>query len=386
MSSDIRFAAGAFVLAAAVFAAPLAKAAPANVAAGFPDWTNVDKKHHMYGRDLTASDLRHKFTVVVEMDAKDRETGKKQIETIVPLLWLNSFHHSSTIQWDTYVMPRNVQVVVACFGMKDAAELTAAISLYSKEAKGSTPFGYVNPPFYSGLTFPGAPSGAGKRPFFYVMGPEGTTPLISGTVDAKSPAAIKASIAKVKLPKWVPFFGSVGEPTHFPTLKKAIDPAKPKLAAEMPKLKKGIASKDPEVAKEAQILYDAIEQTKSDLIYKIRFEIGAAPHVAAYDIERLVKFWPSEKKNVTSVMERLKAKPEIAKAAQMYVKMRTWADPDFAPKNAGEAKKIVAELNQMKALLDKMADNAKDTDVQGAASLVGAEIDGLIETIPSKVK
>jgi hypothetical protein len=33
-----------------------------------------------------------------------------------------------------------------------------------------------------------------------------------------------------------------------------------------------------------------------------------------------------------------------------------------------------------------MADNAKDTDVQGAASLVGAEIDGLIETIPSKVK
>ena len=388
MTSRARIAAGAVALAAAFLAAPCAKAAPANVAAGYPDWQNVDKKHHLYGRELCPSDLRHKFTLVVEIDAKDREAFVGQIKAVSSLLWQNSYNYKHGTVWDSYVVPRNLQVVVSSFGVKDPAEMVACLAQYSKSlpAGSSSPFSYCRVPIYAGVTFPEAPDGSGKRPFFYLMGPEGTTPLMSGAVDGKTAAAVKARYGKEKKPQWTPFFGTVGEPKHFTTFKKALDPAKPKLAAEMAKLKKGIAARDPEVAKEAQILYDAVEQAKSDLAFKIMVEAQEAPHVAAADVNRLTALWPAEKKNVAAVMEKLKANPELFKAAQMYVKTRVWADPEFVAKNAGETKKILNELNQMKSTLEKMAENSKDLKVQSAASLVGAEIDTLIADIPSKVK
>jgi len=386
MPNNAKIAAGAIALAAAVVAAPFAKAAPGGVAAGYPDWTNVDKKHRLFGRDLCPSDLRHKLTLVLEIEPKDRDECVSNFKDITKLMWQNSYVQKHGTLWEEYVMPRDVQVVVSCFSIKDAPEMVAAVAQYNKGVTGSSPFSYCNIPVYSGLTFPGAPSGAGKRPFFYLMGPEGVEPLLSGKIDGKTVDAVRTKISKTKKPAWMPYFGTVPEPKHFASLKKALDPAKPKLAAEMPKLKKGMASKDPETAKEAQILYDAVEQARSDLVFKISQEFSSAPHVAACDIERLVKFWPSEKKNVAAVMEKMKAKPEMAKAVQMYVKTRPWANPEFTPKNAGESKKIVAELTGMKATLDKMAENSKDPVVQGVASLVGSEIDTLIEDIPTRVK
>jgi hypothetical protein len=61
-----------------------------------------------------------------------------------------------------------------------------------------------------------------------------------------------------------------------------------------------------------------------------------------------------------------------------------WADPAFVPKNAAAAKKIVAELNKSKKLLEKLKES-KVMIVQNGASMLDAEIDELISSIPSKV-
>jgi hypothetical protein len=160
---------------------------------------------------------------------------------------------------------------------------------------------------------------------------------------------------------------------------------KPKpLTPVMAKIKRAIASKKAEVAKEAQILYDALEQTRSDLVFRIRAEAAACPHRAAYDIQQLLKFWPTEKKRIADYADKIKSIPEAGQLARIFVQMMEWADPAFVPKNAAAAKKIVAELNKSKKLLEKLKES-KVMIVQNGASMLDAEIDELISSIPSKV-
>ena len=135
---------------------------------------------------------------------------------------------------------------------------------------------------------------------------------------------------------------------------------------------------------EAQVAYDALSQTRSDLLFRIRLEARACPHRAYYDFQQLVKYWPSEKKKLDDVMARLKAIPDAEKLSKMFCKAMTWSEPDFECKNAGEAKKIVAELKKMKTQLAKMKES-KVIVVQNGALLLDSQIDTLVETIPDRV-
>lgn len=384
--------AAALAAASAQAAGPAAgKADP--VAEGYPVWTGVSDKSHVMGRMITPSDLRHKFTVVVEIDANDVDKAKEQLGVAADLCALNSFRGvEESFNWARQELPRDSFVLVSYFG-KDASVLSEAMK--TKDVTLSARLNAMKRsliPVYRDVTFEGAPDGAGKRPFVYVMGVEGKTPIYSGEATSKSVSAIRAAISKSKSAltesgwKWRRFYGSVDEPKFFKSLSKTLVPSKAKpVAAEVAKLKKGITSKNADTAKEAQILFDALEQTRSDLLYRIALEAPACPHRAAYDMQELLKFWPGERKKVATYAEKLKSIPDADKLARIFARVSEWADPAFECKNAGEAKKIVAELNKMKKDLEKLKES-KVIVVQNGALLLDGEIDDLISLMPSRVQ
>ena len=152
----------------------------------------------------------------------------------------------------------------------------------------------------------------------------------------------------------------------------------------MQKIKKGILSKDSDVAKEAQILFDAIEQTRSDLVYRISIETVVCPHRALYDLSLLSRYFPSGKKDVSAYVEKLKANPDAAALGEILKDVLAWSDPEFKCKSKSEAKKIVTKLNAMKKNVEKLK-GSKFLSVQNGAFMLSGEIDQLIENIPMKV-
>jgi len=84
-------------------------------------------------------------------------------------------------------------------------------------------------------------------------------------------------------------------------------------------------------------------------------------------------------------MQKLKAVPDAEKLAKIFTKLMTWADPEFVCKNAGEAKKIVAELEKkIKPQLAKMKES-KVIIIQNGALIIDSQVDELISSIPSRV-
>ena len=381
-----------FLALLSAFAVACAVAAQAPVAEGFPAWKSLDERDYVWGRNIVPSDLRQKVTIVVEIAPEDEKSAQAQLLAAASVVSQDSFADiGHSVVWSHYKMPRGVSVVVSDCGSKDSADLIRGV-VKSKDkdlSKKLETFKRVKVPIYKGITFPGAPEPTeGKRPFAYVMGHSGVEPLYAGPIDAKGLAALKAAVktAKSKLPKWRPFYGFVEEPQHFKGLETLLDPKKPKpLASELSKLKKGIQDKNPEVSKEAQILYDAIEQTRSDLIARISMEVWSCPYRAAYDVTELTKYWPSEKKSVARYINTIKSVPDAEKLGVMFGKIVAWADPSFECKNEAEAKKIVAELGKMKKALEKLK-SSKNMTVQGGAMALEGEVDELMETIPSKVE
>ena len=375
-----------------VLAAVAAHAAPDPVAEGFPAWGGVLEKNYVFGRTLTPSDLRHKVTVVFEIAPTDEKSAKAQLRAaadVAKMDSLSSLGHS--VAWERQEMPRGVTVVVVDCGGKESSDLVLGALNNSKDddfKKDLSYFKSAKIAVYRDVSFPGAPQAPdGKRPFIYVMGPAGTEPVFSGAYDNKALSDAKAAVAKAKksLPQWRPFYGPIAEVQHFKSLSGAFDPKKPKpLAAEVAKLKKGLLSKDPEVATEAQVLFDSIEQTKNDLVLRISLEAATCPHRAAYDIAELTKHFPGEKRKLAKYLAMLKAVPEAASLGRMFGDVMTWSDPGFECKNDAEAKKIVAKLNQMKKSVEKMK-NSKDIKVQNGAMMLESEIESLIDAIPSKV-
>ena len=57
-------------------------------------------------------------------------------------------------------------------------------------------------------------------------------------------------------------------------------------------------------------------------------------------------------------MAKIKSVPDAEKLAKIFTKVMVWADSDFVCKNAGEAKKIVAELEKkIKPQIAKMKES-----------------------------
>lgn len=358
------------------------------VAEGYPDWQGVVDKNYVTGRMICPSDLRQKVTIVLEI-----ENCANLSNLLVQAGGLT--HQARTpygYTWEQGGLQRNAIFLVSVRNKKDTATIIDTIKKLGKAGTEWDLAGiYLNweVPFYENVTFVGGPDTAGKRPYFYVLGPGGSTILSQGTVSEKSVkeavAVIQKELAKLKNAEtpWIPFFGSVPEPKYFPQVAKTLDEGKPLPPLEKALLKE-VQSKDPEKAKEAQILYDALNQTRSDLIQRVIMESSTAPHVAYSDIQKVLKYWASEKKRFEDVLKRIEADPDMKKMAKIFAQVLVWEDPKFTCKNAGEAKKIVAELKKMKKILDKIGDS-ENVFVQNAAALTGAKIDELVDLIPTKV-
>lgn len=373
-------------------AAPAGKGDP--VAEGYPDWQGLSAKSYVIGREISPSDLRHKATIVVEIQPND----KLQEQLVLAARFVGSTGLSTLefgANWETLELPRNATVLISNRGggrEKDHEAIKAALKYKGEDVSVSAALSSIRSmgcSVYDDVTFTGGPDSTGKRPYVYVMGPEGKEPLCQGELNEGMVKTVNAAIAKAKKQiaswetKWHPFYGNIDEPKFFPALAKTIEKGKP-LAPVEKALLKDVVAKDPEKAKEAQILYDALNQTRSDLVMRIKMEVAACPHRAYYDIQQLVKFWPAEKKRLEAAYAKLKAVPEAEKLAKMFIKLKTWGDPEFTCKNAAEAKKIVGELNKMKKDLEKMKES-KVIVVQNGALLMDIQVDEIISLIPSKV-
>lgn len=366
-------------------AAPAAKVEP--VAAGFPQWQGISPKSHIRGREITAADMRHRATVVVDVD-DNADLHKQLLEAagLIQLTGLVSLGFEGG-NWETMVLPRDVLIVVSCHGLlKNPDALKTALKSAGTEEAALSGFSTAMVPFYENISFVGGPETEGKRPYIYVMGPTGTEPLSQGKLDGAGVKAARAAVnkakAKLKETPWKQFYGTE-DPEKFPAVSAAIAKGKP-LGPVAAALQKDVLSKDAEKAQAAQIVSDALSQARSDLLFRIRLEARACPHRAYYDFQQLVKFWPSEKKKLDEVMQKIKLVPDAEKLAKMFSKAIVWADPNFVCKNAGEAKKIVAELKKMKPALTKMKES-KIIEIQNGALLLDAQVDELMSSIPSRL-
>ena len=378
-------------LAMALFAGP---PAPEPVADGYPDWQGLTAKNYILGREVSPSDLRHKVTIVIEIEPNEKL--QEQLMEGYPLAQASavSMPESGAEAWE---LPRNVIRVVSCRGFTSHKQVEEALTVRKADQERSTKLGAyrgLGGCCYDNVTFTGAPDSTGKRPYVCVMGPTGTEPLWHGPLNAAGVKEARAAMAKglkeIKdwEPQWRPYFGNIAEPQFHPQLAKALEKGKTaKLAPLEPVAKSILANvkaKDEAKAKEAQVLYDALIQTRNNLVVKINMEAGKSPHVAVADLQDLLKYWPAEKKHVEKALGRIKADPELDSLGKLYLKVRTWSNPEFTCKNAGEAKKIVAELTKAKKTLEKLKES-KSIPVQNAALIIDMGMDDLIASMPNRV-
>ena len=391
---------GVLLLAATALAAPGGKPAP--VAEAYPDWQGFTAKSHISGREITPSDLRHKITVVIEVEANTNLQA--QLINAGGLAARGNFQAAFDAPgWETLEVPRDNASLVIVHGAKSHDQVLEAMTpkkgddkmrqgLAAYAANGLPGQGC---PTYEDVTFTGAPDTEGKRPYAYVLGPAGKEILAQGPLNAETKKAITAAIQKAKKemdawdPKWAQFTGNLPPEKIHPSLAKALAKGRSGKLSPLEPVAKGLVkwvlSKDAESAKTAQIQYDAIYQARSDLVQRIQLEAIQCPHRAAYDIAELIKYFPSEKKRVEESAAKIKSRPEYAMLAKVFGKLKMWSDPNFAPKNAAEAKKITQELNNMKKKIAPIKDQATNIVAQNGAMVIDMMIDEVLSLIQSKV-
>ena len=374
-------------------AASVATAAPQKdpVADGFMDWEGLTSKNFLMGRLLTPSDLRHKAVVYIVLDGEKLTNDK--VPDLYPLSSIAQMPADHLTQWETEELPRSKIVVLSVrnFGAKKTPADFAALFKPPKGAETSELTKYTSwvsnkAPFYRDVHPVGETEmAADKMPYVAVYGGEGTEPLYSK--EKWSAADVKGLRAAVKkavdgLGEWKAPLG-VAEPQFYK--KVAADFAKGKPAQGLlAQLKTGIKSKNPEQAKEAQIMFDALNQYRSDLVLRIQLEFSAAPARAYYDFQTLVKYFPAEKKRLQSVDAKIKANKEIGALGKIFEKILLWSQEDYVCKNKGEANKNVQELKKYKKMLESLA-NSENAQLQGEAMLFQTQIDTLIDLMPTKV-
>lgn len=381
------------VVAAALLLAGAANAAPArgdSVAEGFMDWEGLNSKNFLSGRTITASDLRHKAVVYVVLD------GAKLTNATIPgyfdLLSLAPMPASHVTQWETQELPRDriVAVSVRNIGKATPKEFAAVLAPPKDAATALTArfatFGSNRVPFYRDFSAVGEEGlGEDKLPYVAVYGGSGTEPLyVKEKWSAAEMKSVREALKKAVagLEAWTPPLG-VAEPQFYK--KVASDMAKGKPAQSLiPQLKAGIKSKNPDQAKEAQIMFDALNQYKSDLMLRIPLEFHSAPARAYYDFNVLMKNFPAERKKMQAIDAKLKANKELSALGKAFEKILLWGKDDYVCKNASEAKKNVQELQKIKKTLELLS-NSQNAQLQGEAMLFLSQVDTLIEVMPTKV-
>lgn len=365
-------------------------AAPVPVADGFVDWSGISPKSYLFGRTITPSDLRQWTVVYVVVDA---EAFAGQVRMLAPLAGLMPLPQGHATQWETAELPHDGIVVFSVRNAKGTDAKSFAQTLRPpKDAEAAVAGQYVvygqnMVPFYKDLAPVGADElTADKLPYVAVYGASGTDPLYTKEKYAAGDfKAVRAAVDKAKklLPAdWTLPLG-VREPQYYKQVPALVAKGKPASAA-LKILAAGIKSKDAEQAKEAQVMYDALNQYATGLKLRIGLEHHAAPARAYYDLQTLVKLFPSEKKKMQAIDQKFKQNKELGSLGKIFEKLMLWSRDDFVCRNAGEAKKIVAELQKYKKTLESLAESP-NAQIQGEAMLFAAQLDALIETIPTKV-
>lgn len=369
-----------------------AVAAPDPVAEGFVDWTGVTDKNYLFGRTLTPSDLRQWTVVYVVVDAETFAGGKvKELASLANLMPLPQAHAT---QWETAELPHDGIVV---FSVRHADKGTDPKAFAARfrppkdaeqaEAQVYSTYGRNLVPFYRDLAPAGeAELSADKLPYVAVYAAEGTDPVYTkekfAAADLKGvQEAVKKASAKLPA-DWTPPLG-IREPQFFKQVPALLAKGKPASAA-LKILAAGVKSKHADQAKEAQVMYDALHQYASGLKLRIGLEHHAAPARAYYDLQTLVKLFPSEKKKMQAIDQKFKQNKELGSLGKIFEKLMVWGRDDFVCKNAGEAKKIVQELQKYKKALEALA-NSPNAQIQGEAMIFSSQLDALIEIIPTKV-
>lgn len=359
------------------------------VADGYADWSGLSPKNRIVGRQLTASDLRHRVTVVVHVqtDPKDESAIQlgDELRKMIRLPSLQTMPEFS-FQWDTEeTIPRKCLVLVSVSGKCTAKTISRAVAPRPSDNEQDPVSGWLTVNFYSNVEMVGCVGNERKYPYVYVMGPRGTEPLWKGVYDKGSFKEVSAAVRKGigEIGEWTPLIG-VATPQFF--TKEARDllggkPANPVLA----RLQKCFGDADVEKAKEAQIMYDAIWQYRSDIIFRIKSECSSAPARAFVDAQSLFKLFPQDKKNLQDIDAKLKANKSIKKLGKMFDVYLMWNRPDFSFKNMSEAKKAVKEVSAWRKSLELIANDQSAPAVAGEASLILSQLDGLPDVLMSKV-
>lgn len=377
-----------FMLAAAACAAP-SKVDP--VAEGFPSWEGVSDRNYLMGRIITPSDLRQRAVLVIVLK-NDENLQKHLLNLISAVHGLDDIPPSHDSQWDTLdVMPRKCVILVTLHGQtKSAAEdlkaaLTADKDMKKEDAqKLSYWYAYVSPAFYKDVTLADAEP-ITEFPYVYVMDGKSADPVYKSVYKPADNAKIRNAVAKAKsgLPRWREFTG-VEEVTFFKDIEKKIVAQKPLKPCIMA-LKASLSDKNPDKAREAQIMYDALNQYCSDLKLRISREFRGSPARAYADAQKLFRYFPQEKKAIAQVDTYLKSNKSAVTLGKIYEKYLEWSQPDFTFKNASDAKKAVQLVNSWKKPLEKMSQDSSNTTLQGEASLILAQLDTIAEVLMTKV-
>lgn len=377
-------------------AAQAPKAIP--VAPGYPDWQGLTNERYASGRRLEPADLRHKVTVVFHIElGPDLIANMRKIVTFVYQSGRLS-GYSTEDDWLYKELGRDLLVVVSVHKAK-VDEIRTAMRRPADCPQADRGFWWAmtvgqSCSTYEEITFPGAPDNGGKFPYAIVMGPTGTEPLSVAALDSAGIKATHLAIAKglsaIKSwkPQWRPFYGTIDVPRYNTDLAKALDKASAGKRASLASVEKSlladIAKSDPEKANEAQILYDAIVQTRNDLVMRINSEYSVSPVRAHYDIQELLKYWPECAKRVKGAMKKVKEQPETEVLGKMYARMRTLASPDYTCKNSAEMKRVMDELAAMKKKLGLLK-VSRNVSSQGVAYLLDAKLDELMASLPDKI-
>jgi len=388
MSGKIAASFLTFVVAAMAFAAP-PNADP--VAEGFPSWEGVTDRNYIRGRVITPSDLRHRVVVMITL--KDDTNLQKNLLGLYKLVQgLDDTPASHGAQWETMDgFPRKCIILVSIRdgGKNVADDLKAALKppkdMKEDDSRDLSSWNtLLSPAFYKDVALFGSEAET-EFPYIRVLDGKNADPVHKGVFKAADISSIRKNIAKCKreLGEWRDIFG-VTEVVHFKDVEKKILSGKPLKACLAP-LKAGIGDKNPEKAREAQIMYDAIHQFASDLKLRITLEYRAAPARAFVDAQKLFRYFPQEKKSLAQVDLFLKSNKSTLTLGKMYEKFLEWSHPDFTFKNASEAKKAVQMVNSWKKPLEKMAADTSNTVLQGEASLILAQIDSIGDLLMTKV-
>ena len=354
------------------------------VAPGFVDWRNVTDANHLAGRRICASDLRGKAVMIVEFNAE--KFG--EAFTVLSRLSSRPMFKAFSITWMDYELPSDCIVVLVNTGRKmNAVEFAATVrTLKYADFQQSFDIYYQSfPPVYNAVTFPGAPSAGGAPVFAYVVGPDGPEVLWKGAVTEKTDKSAKDAFitAASKSPGWKPYFGTLERDDIPADVLKAYTTGKP-LDKCYPKLIAAIKGHDEEKAKSAQLVYDALERTRSDLECRIACELDKSPASAFADVDELVRYWPSARRNIAVFEKQLKRNKAADVLGKALVKVRKYGADDFRCRNEGEVKKLQAELAKLGTGVNKFLDS-KDVAVQGDASLVSSKLDSVSSGLAFKV-